>query len=133
MKKLILALAIMFCTVGAFASTVFSCSKFYEKAKPNVNDKIIKKVFNIIKKESYAYVCAETSDGYIAIAKDPYHGIGAMVIVETTTTWGLTYMNDEVLFFQEDNYGFVTETMPKPHDYFELRTKLIDIIKGGQP
>lgn len=132
MKKLILALTIMFCTVGASASTVFSCSRFYDKAKPNVDDKVIKKVFKVIKDESNAYVCAETPEAYIAVAKDPYKGLAAMVVVENSITWGLTYMNDKVLYFSEDNYGFVRNTIPDVHAYFETRKSLIDFIKGGQ-
>ena len=129
MKKLILALTIMFCTVGAFADSVISCNDFYRNAKPNVDNSYIGDVFYIIKHEPNSYVCGRTPKHYIAVSKSPYDGFGAMVFVSDTSTVVLNFVDDKASLFTVDNYGFVRFVHIEGKEYFHMRKLMINAIK----
>ena len=133
MKKLVLALAIMFCTVGAFADSVISCNDFYKNAKPNVDNEYIEDVFYIIKHDPDSYVCGRTPTHYISVSKSPYDGFGAMVLVSDTSTAVLNYVNDKASLITVDNYGFVRMVHIENKEYFHIRNVMISALKEDNP
>lgn len=141
MKKLVLAIAIVLCTVGvirlvqlvraermdAVLNHVISCDEFYEKTSPFIDDTTIINVFKAIKNEPDAYVCVQLPYGYMAWAKEYYKGIGASVTIVTENKGGMTKGIDGMVFMGGNPFLFGISTngsIKKEHisrsDYFDF-------------
>lgn len=143
MKKLVLVLAIVLCTVGvirlvqlvraermdAVLNHVISSDEFYEKALPNVDDTTIVNVFKAIKNNPDAYICVRTPDGYIALAKDPYSVYGVVVGDVSVTDsescgmkkgmGGVFKVNGVNFWFAVHNDGSIEKQRISIHDFLD--------------
>lgn len=137
MKKIILVLAIVLCTVGvirlvqlvraermdAVLNHVISCDEFYENTSPIIDDTTIINVFKAIKNEPDAYVCVQLPYGYMAWAKEYYKGIGASVTIVTEKTKridGMVFMGGNPFWFNIFTNGSINKEHISRRDYFDF-------------
>ena len=142
MKKLVLALAIVFGTVGVIRfvqlvraeriddvlNHVISCDEFYEIALPNVDDTTIVNVFKAIKNNPDAYVCVQLPYGYMALPKDPFKVDGGefVSVVNKESVGmekgmdGMFKRNGVHFWFAIHSDGSVEKKSASLHDYYDV-------------